>query len=236
MLQIEAGSSVIVPYAFVAIVVLLGIALWLGLSVFGAAITAADVRDLGSQVLGGAVVGVAVLIAERMVNVRIEEEREAREQAIVEAQEREERLREQERVRQRAEAADQSNARSLLIRQTDSSGLDFTEPHIGRALGRLLLYEKVIREANFSGANLSGSTFMDVDFSGTKFAGTTLCAAVFKGVSLDGTDFQEADVTGADLGGAYNLNGASFVGAKYDSRTVWPEGFDPRSTEAISLD
>jgi hypothetical protein len=227
---------VLVPYLFVAIVILLGVALWIAPSVFGAAITAADVRDLGSQVLGGAVVGVAVLLAERMVNARIEEEREARERAFEEVREREERLRQQEYERVESMREAERVARALLRKQKNSSGLDFTEAHLGHFLGGLLLIDKVIRDADFSGATLSGSNFMEVDFSRTKFVETDLSAATFDSVNLDGADFQGADLTGADLGGAYNLSGTNFVGAKYDSRTVWPEEFDPQSSEAIRID
>jgi hypothetical protein len=44
-----------------------------------------------------------------------------------------------------------------------------------------------------------------------------------------------ADLTGADLREA-NLSEAEVRGAKYDSQTHWPDGFDPRAAGAINLD
>ena len=69
------GIKMILPYVFVAAVVVLGVGLWIWPTLFSnEAITPSDVRALGNQVLGGAVVAAAILIAERAINARYEEE------------------------------------------------------------------------------------------------------------------------------------------------------------------
>lgn len=42
----------------------------------------------------------------------------------------------------------------------------------------------------------------------------------------------DASLVGADLTGA-KLAGTKLVGARYDSRTRWPQGFDPRKHGAL---
>src|SRR5439155_7524193 len=47
------------------------------------------------------------------------------------------------------------------------------------------------------------------------------------GADLRGASLRNADLTGADLRGA-SLHGAILTGARYDARTRWPPGFDPK--------
>ena len=45
--------------------------------------------------------------------------------------------------------------------------------------------------------------------------------------------FTYADLSGANLNGA-NISGAIFTGAIYDKNTIWPTGFDPVVSGALS--
>jgi len=47
--------------------------------------------------------------------------------------------------------------------------------------------------------------------------------------------FREADLTGADFSEATNLIKANLAGAKYDSRTIWPDVFDAEAAGAIRV-
>jgi hypothetical protein len=90
--------------------------------------------------------------------------------------------------------------------------------------------------ANFSGANLSGANLSNADLNGANFSnadlsGADLKRAFFKYASLSNANLQDADLREAtldlaNLRGA-NLSDANLEGATYDSRTVFPDGFDP---------
>jgi len=54
------------------------------------------------------------------------------------------------------------------------------------------------------------------------------------GAELRGAFLSAANLCGADLREA-NLAGADLSGAHYDGRTVWPDGFDPRSAGAVHV-
>ena len=61
-----------------------------------------------------------------------------------------------------------------------------------------------------------------------------MCRADLSGANLVGADLSETNLCGADLRDA-NLIRVDLTGARYDSRTVWPEGFDPRAAGAIKV-
>jgi uncharacterized protein YjbI with pentapeptide repeats len=114
-----------------------------------------------------------------------------------------------------------------------------------------------LRGVNLGGAVLEGAFFSDADLSGACLEKCDLYWAMFFRTNLSGTnlkfallmgcDFKEANLTGADLSGANlgrdnvggrtqledaNLSGCKtegtiFSGAKYNARTIFPEGFDP---------
>jgi hypothetical protein len=49
---------------------------------------------------------------------------------------------------------------------------------------------------------------------------------------LEETVLSGANLTGANLT-RVNLAGVRLAGARYDSRTVWPEGFEPHDCGAV---
>ena len=53
----------------------------------------------------------------------------------------------------------------------------------------------------------------------------------FHSADFRGKDLSGADITGRDLSDA-DLTGATLTGIKYDSRTRWPQGFDPERAGA----
>ena len=77
-------------------------------------------------------------------------------------------------------------------------------------------YHLDLTGANFEGAQISGSR----DFVGAKLIGANLRDANFSKVILD-----HAKLTGADL------TGTDFTDAWFNSKTKWPEGFDPLTIE-----
>jgi len=52
--------------------------------------------------------------------------------------------------------------------------------------------------------------------------------------SLLGANLEKADLQGADLTNA-NLDSVSLTYAIYDSRTIWPEDFNPEAAGALNV-
>ena len=90
-----------------------------------------------------------------------------------------------------------------------------------------------LKDANLRYANLSGADLRGADLGGAKLIAADLGGADIKGANLGGADLGRADLRGADLEGAY-LKGANLEGAKYDDKTIWPEGYTP-PTNAINV-
>ena len=79
-----------------------------------------------------------------------------------------------------------------------------------------------------AGADLSGAFLLGAQLSGMLCAGTSFRNANLTRAELREADLSGADLRGADLSGA-NLLGTDLSGALYNSRTIWPAGFDPRA-------
>jgi uncharacterized protein YjbI with pentapeptide repeats len=108
--------------------------------------------------------------------------------------------------------------------------------------------------ASFVGSNLSGnvvgSSFMEADFTRAILTGADLkhqmCyGASFREAVLEGADLRDADLTEADLRGTdlstARLAGGMvvetrFLGARFDTHTKWPEGFNPIGAGAVRVD
>ena len=104
-----------------------------------------------------------------------------------------------------------------------------------------------LSQANLSGVDLSFMYLRDTDFSGADLEGVDFSESIlervdFSGANLSGANFYAAhgvgqNFTGADLSGT-NLYGTDwstwdFEGARADSETVWPDGFDPVAAGVI---
>lgn len=107
-----------------------------------------------------------------------------------------------------------------------------------------------LKGANMEDANLSGSLFLGADMTGANLRGASLAGATLIGASLRGADLRGADLTSAELvfqqplvdairkNDAFlqqmsstqweklNIGDAVLDGVKYDSQTVWPQGFE----------
>jgi hypothetical protein len=91
--------------------------------------------------------------------------------------------------------------------------------------------------ANFTRTNLAGANLSWAKMGGAHLEGANLHGARMVGADLRGTSLAGAELTGADLTKAtLDKNGfepAELTGARYDARTRWPKGFDPRQHGAL---
>lgn len=81
----------------------------------------------------------------------------------------------------------------------------------GIAHARFSARGALLRNSNFSHADLPAADFSGANLSNARFLGANLRGADFRGADLEGTDLSGADLRGANLGGA-SLFGATFVG------------------------
>ena len=79
-----------------------------------------------------------------------------------------------------------------------------------------------LREANLVGASLAGVDLRDADLRGT----------VMKGIDPKAISFAEVERSGSVMA---KLTHVKLRGAKYDSETKWPDGFDPDGAGAIRV-
>jgi len=142
----------------------------------------------------------------------------------------------QEAILKRAklEGADLSQVRLL---EADLSNADLYKAKLpGAMLSSANFSGADLREADFSGAGLSRANFsnaglLNADFSGailsrTDFSGAGLSRANFSNAGLIGANFSGTDLRGADFRKAEHLEDATLSGAKYNSATIFPDGFN----------
>jgi uncharacterized protein YjbI with pentapeptide repeats len=138
----------------------------------------------------------------------------------------------------------------MLIRRKDGTILSSNETRID-------LSEQDLREADFRGVyiwggDLSDSDLRGVDFSGAHlygtycyrancsecdFTGALLQGVVLDRVNLDNATFVDAQLVADNMGGGCTLRATDLrfatlgnvvlTGCKYDSLTLFPDGFDP---------
>jgi uncharacterized protein YjbI with pentapeptide repeats len=116
----------------------------------------------------------------------------------------------------------------------------------GAAFGGAGLGNARLVGADLSGAYLSRATLVEAKLSGADLTEADLREASLPGAHLDGADLRRADLSGAFLDSAF-LSGQALLdigvspmeggnarldGAKYDGRTTWPDGFDPKAAGA----
>jgi uncharacterized protein YjbI with pentapeptide repeats len=106
------------------------------------------------------------------------------------------------------------------------------------------LHNALLAGAHLQGAHLCGADLRgaNLSFRPTRetFDGdvyTILYPANLSDADLQGADLRQADLRGADLTGAdlrgAILNRATLTGARYNTHTRWPSGFDPERHGAI---
>lgn len=113
---------------------------------------------------------------------------------------------------------------AILVRATLTDA-DFGQARLdGADLRRAELYGASFDGARLTGATLRGATLRAVSFVKASLTGADLAGADLVGADLSGADVSRADLSGADLTGAC-VEGWIAVGVKWDSRTVWPDGY-----------
>lgn len=117
----------------------------------------------------------------------------------------------------------------LSLKNTDFSGsildwADFTAAHISGASFR----ESSANCAKFGLARAVEADFTRAELKGADFSGANLTNAVFAGIDLIKADFSKANIRGVDFSSCSHLEHAKWTGAKYNSRTIFPENFQQR--------
>ena len=224
--------------AVLAILVAGGLALW-----WPPEAPSNSSNELGATLLGGSTVALAVLVAEFLVSRRMREiadhslratqERERQHAELAEVLEMRREEAEEALEQERAKRLDKWALQFMASFQQDLRWIDLS----GRDLSGLYLQGcKLLRAnlkgSNLNGANLNGSYLAWAYLNEATLEGANLSDADLAGASLEGTVLSGANLTGANLT-RVNLTGVELAGARYDSRTVWPEGFEPRDCGAV---
>lgn len=120
------------------------------------------------------------------------------------------------------EGADLSDA---TFRQCLLKGAKFRGANFGP---NTTFMESTLHEADFAGVDLKGADFRRVNLRGANLANS-------KGWGdLTDSTLAEADLRGADFSTAKgDLNSVQWSGAIYDSKTIFPQGFDPEAAGLV---
>ena len=92
-----------------------------------------------------------------------------------------------------------------------------------------------LRYANLQSASLAGADLHDARLNAANLQGAYLWHANLQNADLEDADLQGARLEGASFQGTY-LGEANLRGATYDSKTIWPKGFDPVAASARLVD
>jgi Pentapeptide repeats (8 copies) len=91
-----------------------------------------------------------------------------------------------------------------------------------------------LREVNFFEADLNQANLGGADLQGASFVHAELYDAGLQDAQLQGADLRSAELEGANLRGAQlqeaNLARSRLREARYNNKTAWPDGFDPRAS------
>jgi uncharacterized protein YjbI with pentapeptide repeats len=128
----------------------------------------------------------------------------------------------------------QANLRGADLIKVDLEGADLRGANLeGADLSGANLSGANLSLAHLSGANLRGARLRGADLSYTLYhfgRGATL-----SGADLGAADLAEADLSGVDLRRVDHLHEANLEGARYNSDTIWPDGFDPGDAGAVKV-
>jgi uncharacterized protein YjbI with pentapeptide repeats len=182
---------------------------------------------LGTALLGATIVALAVLVCEYLLSTQM---REIDNNNSLAARERTLRREEAEEVleRQRSERIEKWVLQFMASFQQDLRHIDLS----GRDMSGLYLGACNLLRANLKGTNLDGANLNGAYLAWTYLSEATLKGADLGDADLAGAGLVEADLSGANLCGTNltraDLSGVKLAGASYDSRTIWPEGFEPQ--------
>lgn len=127
----------------------------------------------------------------------------------------------------------EANLDNANISQTNLYQADLGKAKLRKTnLSRARLHGTNLSGANLSGANLSRASLSpDINLNGANLTATNLSGADLRAARLMNMDLSYANLSNANLLGA-NLEGANLQNVKlqealYNTRTVFPNGFDP---------
>lgn len=111
----------------------------------------------------------------------------------------------------------------------DYSGVSF----VGASLNQANLDRSNFQEADLAMVNLQKSFLNYANMRNAR-----LCGSDLRGAMLSYTNLQGADLRGADLRDTRIIDATftSLIGAIYDVRTRWPDGFDPLDWDMIFVE
>lgn len=136
------------------------------------------------------------------------------------------------------------NLSNIDLSGTDLHGRNFAGSDlrdailIGTNLRGANLSGAILSNADMSGADLRGTNLIAANLSDAKLSSANLSSAILKNANLENVIFENANLTkskmmgtslfGANLTGAM-LKSANLQNAKYDSFTIFPEGYSMNS-------
>jgi uncharacterized protein YjbI with pentapeptide repeats len=212
-----------------AVVALCGLILW-----WPPEASANSSNQLGVALLGSTIVALAVLVSEFLVSAQM---REIDERNSLAAQERglQRQKAEDALERRREERIDKWALQLMASSQQDLKWVDLSGRDLsGLYLRACNLLRANLKGVNLKGANLNGAYLAWAYLSEATLEGADLGDADLAGAGLGGADLSEANLCGANLTRA-DLTGVKLARARYDFRTVWPEGFDPHDRGAVHV-
>ena len=113
------------------------------------------------------------------------------------------------------------------VETTPDGWLSLIKAGYGPVISWLLINtDDEIFRPNLRGADLRGADLSKADLSWADLSEADLREADPHGADLHGADLRGANLGGTNLGGT-NLGGTDLHGAKYKSKTIFPDGFDP---------
>lgn len=117
------------------------------------------------------------------------------------------------------------------VQNIDLSGADLTGADMHNMIGVQNLFfsfQTNFTDVNMEGLDLNDQLFYQANFSNANLRGTTGWG------SISSSNFRGADLRGANLRSAPNGGGMEgmFVGAKYNGDTLWPKWFDAAKSGA----
>jgi hypothetical protein len=125
---------------------------------------------------------------------------------------------------------------SLLLPKVDLRGINLLRAHLEWAfLSDSHLEKTLLVASHLEGASFSDAVLTDALLFGSYLAGADFSNANLSGADLTAAELRWADLRGANLSEVEGLETAKLTGAKADSKTEWPEGWDKSKASAAGV-
>lgn len=232
----KADRLIRVLWGVAGFLILVGFGVWLAAVVIGHDLPG-RLSDLGSALLGGAVVAFSVVVLQQQLDERADRQRHGFE-AHAESERRAFELHAESERRAFEAALEAQNLRLVVGLQVDLTKADLSRVDLSRAVfNRKTLTEAVFEKATLTGAvfvsaELRKAVFLHATLIDTQFVGADLTDAKFSFADLKGAVFLGADVTKAVFTDVINIGDADFRGAYY--RDDEPPEFDGPLPDGIT--